>query len=440
MWRGPGGGILYYIYAMKPAPPTIAIIGLGYVGLPLAVAFARKFQVLGYDIRAERCDEIRSGKDSTLEVGEDALNEALKSGLRILSDEEQLRDASIYIVTVPTPINRDKQPDLTPLIDASVLVGKYLGKGDTVVYESTVFPGATEEICVPVLEKSSGLKLNRDFYVGYSPERVNPGDKKNTLDKIVKIVAGSTPETTEVLDALYREILSVGTFKASSIKVAEAAKVFENAQRDLNIAYVNELAKICHLLGIDSGEVVDAMNTKWNALGFRPGLVGGHCISVDPYYLTHKAQSIGYHPEIILAGRRLNDTMGLYIANRVIKLLIKKGHKISESKLLVLGITFKENCPDIRNTRVIDVVRELESFGTSVDVYDPYADPNEVKKELGLDLCDRNQLKEKYHGIVIAVAHNEFKTWDYAAHSHNPSTVIFDIKGLLAPAISDERL
>lgn len=425
---------------MKPSTPTIAIIGLGYVGLPLAVAFSKKFKVLGFDIKEERRNEIKSGRDETLEVDEVLLKEALTGGFEIIDDPERLREANVYIITVPTPIDRDKQPDLTPLIQASALVGKYLKKGDTVVYESTVFPGATEEICVPELEKTSRLKLNIDFYAGYSPERVNPGDKKNTIDKIVKVVAGSTPETTEVLDALYQEIITAGTFKASSIKVAEAAKVFENAQRDLNIAYVNELAKICHLLEIDSGEVVDAMNTKWNALGFRPGLVGGHCISVDPYYLTHKAQSIGYHPEVILAGRRLNDTMGLYLANRVIKLLIKKGHRISESNLLVLGITFKENCPDIRNTRVIDVVKELQSFGTSVDVYDPFADPEEVKKELNLELTDKASLKEKYHGIVIAVAHNDFKSWDYQAKSYNAKTVIFDIKGIIDKSKSDERL
>jgi UDP-N-acetyl-D-galactosamine dehydrogenase len=428
---------------MKPASSTIAIIGLGYVGLPLAVAFARKYPVIGFDILAERRKEIQSGEDSTLEVDGSVLKKVLSSdpkniGLYVAYSEADIGKANVYIITVPTPIDRNQRPDLSPLVKASQLVGLYLKKGDIVIYESTVFPGATEDICVPELEKASGLKLNQDFFAGYSPERVNPGDKKNTIDKITKIISGSNPEIAATINSLYKEIIDE-TFMVSSIKVAEAAKVFENAQRDLNIAYVNELAKICHLLEIDSGEVVDAMNTKWNALKFRPGLVGGHCISVDPYYLTHKAQEIGYHPEIILSGRRLNDTMGQYLANRVVKLMIKKGHRIAQDNILVLGITFKENCPDIRNTRVVDIVRELQSFGANVDVYDPFAHPEEVKKDLEIDLIPKNQIKEKYQAIIIAVAHEEFKKWNYKSMS-DQNTVIFDIKGLLDITESDGRL
>jgi len=431
---------------MPSKPHKIAIIGLGYVGLPLAVAFARKYPVIGFDILPERRAEIRSGKDSTLEISEADLASVLvknqsssdKPGLYISDSQGDISAANVYVITVPTPIDRNKRPDLHPLVNASQLIGQYLKKGDYVLYESTVFPGATEDICVPELEKASGLKLNDDFFVGYSPERVNPGDKKNTIDKIVKIVSGSTPEATDVIDELYKDIIDE-TFKASSIKVAEAAKVFENAQRDLNIAYVNELAKICHLLDIDSGEVVDAMNTKWNALKFRPGLVGGHCISVDPYYLTFKAQQIGYHPEIILSGRRLNDTMGQYLANRVVKLMIQKGHRVADNNILVLGITFKENCPDIRNSRVVDIVKELQSFGANVDVYDPYANKDEVRQDLAVDLIAKDQIKNKYEAIIIAVAHNEFKVWDFKAQSTD-STVLFDIKGLLDIQDSDGRL
>lgn len=431
---------------ITPKPKVIAVIGLGYVGLPLAVAFAKKYPVIGFDILADRRSEIVRLQDSTLEIEEDCLAKVLRqgavneniSGLYIADSQDDLADANVYIVTVPTPIDRNQRPNLDPLIQASQLVGRHLKKGDIVLYESTVFPGATEDLCVPELEKSSGFTLNVDFFVGYSPERVNPGDKKNTIDKIVKIVSGSHPEVTEIINDLYKEIIDE-TFKASSIKVAEAAKVFENAQRDLNIAYVNELAKICHLLEIDSGEVVDAMNTKWNALKFRPGLVGGHCISVDPYYLTHKAQEIGYHPEIILSGRRLNDTMGQYLANRVVKLMIKKGHRIAEDNILVLGITFKENCPDIRNTRVVDIIKELQSFGAHVDVYDPYAKHEDVKLDLGVELIDKEEIKDKYQAIIIAVAHAEFKILDYKRLS-DKNTVLFDIKGLLGIEESDGRL
>jgi UDP-N-acetyl-D-galactosamine dehydrogenase len=360
----------------------IAIIGLGYVGLPLAHTFSFKYKVVGFDIAKWRIEELKNGYDRTLELSEKQVKEAIENKIEFTDNLEDIKDCNIYIITVPTPIDKHKKPDLTPLIKASESVGKVLKKGDIVIYESTVYPGATEEECVPVLERVSGLKFNQDFFCGYSPERINPGDKEHTVTKILKVTSGSTPEIAKKVDELYASVITAGTYKASSIKVAEAAKVIENSQRDINIAFVNELALIFDKLGIDTNEVLEAAGTKWNFLKFKPGLVGGHCIGIDPYYLTHKAQGVGYYPEIILSGRRLNDNMGIFVANKVVKLLIKKGHKIEGSKVLVLGITFKENCPDIRNSRVIDVIRELEEFGINVDVYDPWADPKKLKMSM----------------------------------------------------------
>ena len=417
----------------------IAIIGLGYVGLPLAAEFAKKYDVTGFDISQERIDELKAAHDRTLELSEAQLKEALANGIAFTSDPEALKKCNIYIVTVPTPIDKNKRPNLTPLIKASETIGKVLKKGDLVIYESTVYPGATEEVCVPVLEQFSGLKFNEDFYCGYSPERINPGDKEHTVTKILKVTSGSTPEIAQKVDDLYASIITAGTHLAPSIKVAEAAKVIENTQRDLNIAFVNELAIIFNKLGIDTNAVLEAAGTKWNFLKFKPGLVGGHCIGVDPYYLTHKAQEIGYNPEIILAGRRLNDNMGTFVANQVIKLMIKKGKKIEGAKVLVLGITFKENCPDIRNSRVIDVINELQDFACNVDVYDPWADPEEVKKEYGIDLLpttnNQQPTTNHYDAIVLAVAHNEFKNLDIAP---TDTQVVYDIKGILEK--SDGRL
>ena len=417
---------------------TIAVIGLGYVGLPLAHAFSAKYKVIGFDIAQWRIDELRSGHDRTLELSDAQVEEALANGMEFTNKLEDIAVCNTYIVTVPTPIDEHKRPDLTPLIKASESIGKVLKKGDLVIYESTVYPGATEEECVPILEKESGLKFNEDFFCGYSPERINPGDKEHTVTKILKVTSGSTPEIGKVVDDLYASVITAGTHLAPSIKVAEAAKVIENSQRDINIAFVNELAIIFNKLGIDTEAVLEAAGTKWNFLPFRPGLVGGHCIGVDPYYLTHKAQEVGHNPEIILAGRRLNDNMGIYVANQVIKLMIKKGHKIEGAKVLVLGITFKENCPDIRNSRVIDVIRELQEFGTQVDVYDPWADPKEVKAEYNLDLlsADGETLKiEGYDAIVLAVAHNDFKEMPLQT---NDKQVIYDIKSILDHA--DGRL
>ena len=414
----------------------IAIIGLGYVGLPLAAEFAKKYEVVGFDISNERIEELQKAHDRTLELSTEQLHEALENGIRFTSDADEIADCNIYIVTVPTPIDKNKRPNLIPLIKASETIGKVLKKDDIVIYESTVYPGATEEVCVPVLEKFSGLKFNEDFYCGYSPERINPGDKEHTVTKILKVTSGSTPEIAQKVDALYKSIITAGTHLAPSIKVAEAAKVIENTQRDLNIAFVNELAIIFNKLGIDTTAVLEAAGTKWNFLKFKPGLVGGHCIGVDPYYLTHKAQEIGYNPEIILAGRRLNDNMGTFVANQVIKLMIKKGKKIEGAKVLVLGITFKENCPDIRNSRVIDVVRELEEFACNVDVYDPWADPEEVKKEYGIPLIDNSKLKiDNYDAVILAVAHNEFKTLKITPDADH---VVYDIKAFLEK--SDGRL
>jgi UDP-N-acetyl-D-galactosamine dehydrogenase len=415
----------------------IAIIGLGYVGLPLAVEFGKKISVIGFDINLKRIKELESGVDHTLETSPEDL--ASSKQLVFSADLEMLRSCNYFIITVPTPIDRFKRPDLTPLIKASETVGKVLSKGDIVIYESTVYPGATEEECVPVLEKFSGLKFNIDFFCGYSPERINPGDKVHTVTKIKKVTSGSTPEVARKVDDLYKMIIVAGTHLASSIKVAEAAKVIENSQRDINIAFVNELALIFNKLGIDTHEVLQAAGTKWNFLPFTPGLVGGHCIGVDPYYLTHKAQEVGYNPEIILAGRRLNDNMGIYAANRTIKLMIQKGHTIADSKILVLGITFKENCPDIRNSRVIDVINELRDFGCEVDVFDPWADAAEVKHEYGVDMIPSIDGSKVYDAIVFAVSHNEFREMSFDKLK-KANTVLFDIKGVVDKSIVDGRL
>ena len=416
----------------------IAVIGLGYVGLPLAHAFSDKYQVVGFDIAQWRIDELNSGVDRTLELNEEQVKEALANGMKFTNILDEITDCNVYIVTVPTPIDEHKRPDLTPLLKASESIGKVLKKEDIVIYESTVYPGATEEDCVPVLEKFSGLKFNEDFFCGYSPERINPGDKEHTVTKILKVTAGSTPEIGKKVDDLYSSVIIAGTHLAPSIKVAEAAKVIENSQRDINIAFVNELAIIFNKLGIDTEAVLEAAGTKWNFLPFRPGLVGGHCIGVDPYYLTHKAQEVGYNPEIILAGRRLNDNMGMYVANQVLKLMIQKEHKIAGAKVLVLGITFKENCPDIRNSRVIDVIRELQEFGTDVEVYDPWADSDEVQREYRLSLIDHSKLIiQNYDAVVLAVAHDKFETLDFGT---NENQVLFDIKSFIDSDDVDGRL
>ncbi len=419
----------------KNVEKKICVIGLGYVGLPLAHAFSAKYKVVGFDIAQWRIDELKNGIDRTLELDEKQVKGAIKNGMIFTNRLEDIKECNVYIVTVPTPIDKHKRPDLTPLVKASQTVGKVLNKNDIVIYESTVYPGATEEICVPELEKMSGLKFNQDFYCGYSPERINPGDKEHTVTKIKKVTSGSTPEIGKKVDELYKSIIVAGTHLASTIKVAEAAKVIENSQRDINIAFVNELALIFNKLGIDTISVLEAAGTKWNFLPFRPGLVGGHCIGVDPYYLTHKAQEIGYNPEIILAGRRLNDNMGIYVANQVIKLMIKKGHKIEGVKVLVLGITFKENCPDIRNSRVIDVINELKEFGCKVDVNDPWADEEEVKREYGIGLSTNaiSHIKE-YEAVILAVAHDEFRDMKFGGGKQ----VVYDIKGILEQ--SDGRL
>jgi len=401
----------------------IAVIGLGYVGLPLAHAFSSKYKVVGFDIAQWRIDELMSGVDRTLELSEEQVKEALNNDMTFTRDLEDIADCNIYIVTVPTPIDKHKKPDLTPLIKASESIGKVLKKDDIVIYESTVYPGATEEECVPVLEKFSGMKFNQDFFCGYSPERINPGDKEHTVTKILKVTAGSTPEIGKKVNELYASIITAGTHLAPTIKVAEAAKVIENSQRDINIAFVNELSMIFNRLDIDTNAVLEAAGTKWNFLPFKPGLVGGHCIGVDPYYLTHKAQEVGYNPEIILAGRRLNDNMGIYVASQVIKLMIKKG----------MGITFKENCPDIRNSRVIDVIRELQEYGCEISVVDYWADAEEVKREYNLNLI-KDAKTDKYEAVVLAVAHDKYK--ELKLESSNQ--VVFDIKSILDK--SDGRL
>ena len=417
----------------------IAVIGLGYVGLPLAVEFGKKFNTVGFDVKTSRLEALRRFEDVTLETSAEELKSAKK--LTYTNNYDDLRDTDIFIVTVPTPVDKYNRPDLTPLYMASETVGKVMKKGAVVVYESTVFPGCTEEECVPVLEQFSGMKFNADFFCGYSPERINPGDKEHTLTKILKITSGSTPEAAAIVDALYNSIVSNGTHKASSIKVAEAAKVIENSQRDLNIAFVNELAKIFHLIGIDTREVLAAAETKWNFLKFQPGLVGGHCIGVDPYYLTHKAQSLGYLPEVILAGRRINDGMGKYIAAEIVKLLIHKDCKIKGAKILQLGITFKENCPDIRNSRAVDVLEGLNEFGCEVDVFDPWASPEEVKHEYGvksLRSCE-DLFNNFYDAIVLAVSHREFENFELNKYKKS-NAVVYDIKGMLPVNMVDGRL
>lgn len=415
----------------------LAIIGLGYVGLPLAVEFGRHFPVVGFDISTRRLEELRAGHDRTLETTADELRRAVR--LTYSNRIEDLREVEVFIVTVPTPIDCHKRPDLTPLVKASETVGRALKPGAVVVYESTVYPGCTEEDCVPILEKFSGLKFNRDFYCGYSPERINPGDKVHTVTQIRKITSGSTPETGRAVDALYRSIITAGTHLAPSIQVAEAAKVIENSQRDINIAFVNELALIFERMGIDTQAVLEAAGTKWNFLPFRPGLVGGHCIGVDPYYLTHKAESLGYHPEIILAGRRLNDNMGVHVANRVVKLMIQKGQRIQGAKVIVLGLTFKENCPDIRNSRAIDVIRELREFGCQVVVHDPWADPDDVRHEYGLELQADPYAGGPYDAVVLAVAHEKFRALDFNRYRQGHA-VVFDLKAFLDRKQVDGRL
>jgi UDP-N-acetyl-D-glucosamine/UDP-N-acetyl-D-galactosamine dehydrogenase len=423
----------------------IAIIGLGYVGLPLAVEFAKKYRTVGFDINQTRVNELRRGKDSTLEVEDQLLNQVLSSsldfdedGLYVSSDLEDIRFCNTFIVTVPTPTDKNNRPVLTPLKKASESIGRVLKKGDYVIYESTVYPGATEDECVPVLEKVSGLKFNEDFYVGYSPERINPGDKEHTVAKILKVTSGSTPESADVIDHLYNTVITAGTFKATSIKVAEAAKVIENSQRDINIAFVNELSKIFNRMGIDTHEVLEAAGTKWNFLPFKPGLVGGHCIGVDPYYLAQKAQEVGYHPEIILAGRRLNDSMGGYVASEVIKLMVKKDIPVKNSNILMLGITFKENCPDIRNTKAIDIYNELITYNTVVDIYDPWANPEEVMHEYGVNSFNSLPSK-KYDAVVLAVAHKNFEKISIK-DVRKDIAVVFDVKAVLPIHDIDGRL
>ena len=424
----------------------IAIIGLGYVGLPLAVEFGKKFPTVGFDINPKRVKELNNGHDRTLEVEDEDLRSVVvekfnskQNGLCVTDDAEDLASCNVYIVTVPTPTDKHNRPILTPLIKASETVGKVLKKGDVVVYESTVYPGVTEDDCVPVLEKMSGLKFNEDFYAGYSPERINPGDKEHTVTKILKVTSGSTPEVGEFVDNLYKEVITAGTHLAPTIKVAEAAKVIENSQRDINIAFVNELSKIFNLLEIDTEDVLEAAGTKWNFLPFRPGLVGGHCIGVDPYYLAQKAQEVGYHPEIILAGRRINDSMGKHVATEVVKCMMRKDLKVIDSNILMLGITFKENCPDIRNTRAIDIYHELKTYDANVDVFDSWADPEEVKEEYGIDLVNGGDLPnlDNYSAIILAVAHEKFRSLPI---QKSDKCVVFDVKSFLDKELVDKRL
>lgn len=413
----------------------IAVIGLGYVGLPLARLFATKYSVVGFDINRSRIEELNSGVDRTLEVESDLLKAVLVpkshsgAGLHCSADLDDIKDCTVFVVTVPTPVDKNNRPDLTPLYKSSETVAKVLKKGDIVIYESTVYPGVTEDECVPVLERVSGLKFNVDFFAGYSPERINPGDKEHTVEKILKVTAGSTPEVGKVVDNLYKSVITAGTHLAPTIKVAEAAKVIENSQRDINIAFVNELSKIFNLMGINTHDVLAAAGTKWNFLPFKPGLVGGHCIGVDPYYLAQKAQELGYHPEIILAGRRLNDSMGEYVASQVVKLMIKSGITVNSAKVLMLGITFKENCPDVRNTKIVDVVAALEDYGISVDIYDPWASPEEVAHEYNCKVF--NELpNDKYDAIVLGVAHKEFAALNFNSFK-TQNGIIYDVKGIL---------
>ena len=423
----------------------IAIIGLGYVGLPLAVAFANKYKVIGFDINIERIDELNLGHDRTLEVEDGLLNSVLDTdngksvGLHVCANKEAIKKCNIFIVTVPTPTDRHNRPVLTPMIKSSEIIGSVLKKGDIVIYESTVYPGVTEDEMVPILEKVSGMRFNQDFYCGYSPERINPGDKEHTVTKILKVTSGSTAEIAEVVDQLYKSIIIAGTHKAPSIKVAEAAKVIENSQRDINIAFINELSKIFNLMGIDTAEVLEAAGTKWNFLSFKPGLVGGHCIGVDPYYLAQKAQEIGYHSEIILAGRRLNDSMGKYVASETIKLMIKKGISIQHSKILILGFTFKEDCPDFRNTRVIDIIKELLTYDVKIEVVDPWANPEEVLNEYSILINNEIGKNNSFDAAILAVGHQKFKKIKFS-NVMNDKAVIYDVKGVLDKDIIDGRL
>lgn len=417
----------------------IAIIGLGYVGLPLAVEFGKKYPTIGFDINSQRVTDLKHGHDFTLEVSKEELADS--AYISYSCDVDALKASNVYIVTVPTPIDKHKQPDLTPLIKASQMLAKVINKGDIVIYESTVYPGATEDVCIPQIENNSGLVFNKDFYAGYSPERINPGDKEHRVTNILKVTSGSTPEIADFIDSLYGSIITAGTYKASSIQVAEAAKVIENTQRDLNIALINELAVIFNKLNIDTEEVLKAAGTKWNFLPFRPGLVGGHCIGVDPYYLTHKAQSIGYNPEVILAGRRINDGMGAYVVSQLIKTLIKRNIAVNGANVLVMGLTFKENCPDVRNTKIVDILAELAEFNTNVDVYDPWVDPKEAKHEYGIELIDKPKLAH-YDAVIFAVAHKQFKALsneDIKALMQ-PEHVIYDLKYMIDPKLADIRL
>ncbi|HOU27278.1 MAG TPA: nucleotide sugar dehydrogenase [Paludibacteraceae bacterium] len=431
---------------MNVQDKKIAVIGLGYVGLPLAIEFGKKYRVLGFDIKAARIEELQAGEDSTLEadlegmkIATDLYKKNEQIGLSFSSIQEDLKNFNTFIVTVPTPIDEFNNPVLTPLISASRMIGNVLKKGDLVIYESTVYPGCTEEDCVPVLEKQSGLKFNKDFFCGYSPERINPGDKVNTLTKIRKITSGSTPAIAEVVDNLYSSIITAGTYKAANMKVAEAAKAIENAQRDMNISFMNELALIFDRVGIDTNDVIEAAGTKWNFLKYRPGLVGGHCISVDPYYLAHKAKALGYHPEVILSGRRVNNSISEFIASKTLKLMIQKGHTIKDSNVLILGITFKENCPDVRNTKVVDIRKELVEFGVNVDMFDPWAEAEEVHEEYGIDLVSKLDETKMYNAIIVAVAHDEFKAFDFAKYKKQ-GAIIYDVKAFVDRDLVDARL
>lgn len=425
---------------MNLTSQTLAIIGLGYVGLPLAVEFGKKRPVIGFDINASRIAALQAGQDHTLECDASELAEA--KYLRYSHTLEDLREAGVFIVTVPTPVDKANRPDFMPMVKASETVGRVLKAGDVVIYESTVYPGATEEVCVPILEKMSGLRFNRDFFCGYSPERINPGDKQHRLPSIKKVTAGSTPEAAEAVNALYAEIITAGTFKASSIRVAEAAKVIENTQRDLNIALMNELSLLFNRLGIDTLEVLEAAGTKWNFLPFRPGLVGGHCIGVDPYYLTHKAEEVGYHPQVVLAGRRINDSMGKHVADETIKLMLRKGIPVLGSKVLVLGLTFKENCPDVRNTKVVDIIAQLKQYNCHVDIYDPWIDVSEAEHEYGLQCLQQEPAHGAYSAIVVAVGHSQFMQMGIAGIRRyaERTSVIFDVKSLFPKHESDCRL
>jgi UDP-N-acetyl-D-galactosamine dehydrogenase len=418
--------------------PKIAVIGLGYVGLPLARLFSTKYKTVGFDLSQARVDELMSGHDSTLEVEDELLQEAIKNGFTCTTNIEDIRDCNFYVVAVPTPVDVNNNPDLRPLIGASKTVGKVIAKGDIVVYESTVYPGVTEDECIPIVEETSGLKFNRDFYAGYSPERINPGDKEHTVEKIKKVTSGSTPEIGKLVDSVYASVITVGTHLAPTIRVAEAAKVIENSQRDINIAFVNELAKIFNKMGINTQDVLEAAGTKWNFLPFKPGLVGGHCIGVDPYYLAQAAQRYGYNPEIILAGRRMNDSMGEYVADQVVKLMLKKGIQVLNSNVLILGFTFKENCPDVRNTKVIDIVKTLKEYGVNVSIYDPWASPAIARHEYGVEV--HNELPEgHFDGVILAVAHDEFQSLDVSSIT-NGNKVVYDVKGVLEEGVIDGKL